>query len=231
MKKIFFILFVTALLFAKDSDLDGVPDEIDRCPNTPFLTIVNKYGCPVKSLKKEKYLKIYIGTEKDFIEDKIYSSLFFSPVFYYKNYFAGSFLSKIKYEKGYAFNTKNIFAGIKTDKLKMKLKYYFKTRFGRKYFSFYLKLYTDFASISFEHKFKDTSYNNLITVSKDFKINRHIKIKPYNLYYINNHKNFTGIYTTYKINKKLSFFTNISTGTNNHIKDYYFSIGTIWKTQ
>ncbi|NPA87608.1 MAG: OmpA family protein [Epsilonproteobacteria bacterium] len=33
----------------KDSDLDGVPDNLDKCPNTPHGVKVNKYGCPIDS--------------------------------------------------------------------------------------------------------------------------------------------------------------------------------------
>jgi len=32
-----------------DSDGDGVPDNIDRCPNTPHGVAVDKFGCPLKS--------------------------------------------------------------------------------------------------------------------------------------------------------------------------------------
>jgi OOP family OmpA-OmpF porin len=33
----------------KDSDGDGVIDEIDRCPDTPLGVVVDKFGCPVDS--------------------------------------------------------------------------------------------------------------------------------------------------------------------------------------
>jgi OmpA-OmpF porin, OOP family len=32
-----------------DSDGDGVPDNIDRCPNTPHGVAVDQFGCPLKS--------------------------------------------------------------------------------------------------------------------------------------------------------------------------------------
>ena len=32
-----------------DSDGDGVPDNIDRCPNTPHGVAVDRFGCPLKS--------------------------------------------------------------------------------------------------------------------------------------------------------------------------------------
>jgi len=35
----------------KDSDFDGIPDDIDKCPNTPFGAIVDETGCPVGANK------------------------------------------------------------------------------------------------------------------------------------------------------------------------------------
>ena len=35
-----------------DSDLDGVDDSVDKCPNTPFMDIVDLNGCTKKSLLK-----------------------------------------------------------------------------------------------------------------------------------------------------------------------------------
>jgi len=52
------ILFAATLLFSlnlhafTDSDLDGVDDSVDKCPNTPFMDIVDLNGCTKKSLLK-----------------------------------------------------------------------------------------------------------------------------------------------------------------------------------
>ena len=49
-------IVLTALLFSlhlhayNDSDLDGVEDSLDRCPNTPFMDIVDLDGCTKRSL-------------------------------------------------------------------------------------------------------------------------------------------------------------------------------------
>ncbi len=42
-----------------DADFDGVPDNIDKCPHTPFLNEVNKHGCT------NKILMLPFDTEKD----------------------------------------------------------------------------------------------------------------------------------------------------------------------
>jgi len=43
------IIFTTVILFSQDvdSDIDGVIDELDECPNTSFLAEVNSKGCSV----------------------------------------------------------------------------------------------------------------------------------------------------------------------------------------
>lgn len=34
------------------TDLDGVDNEHDKCPNTPFMDLVDENGCSVQSLSK-----------------------------------------------------------------------------------------------------------------------------------------------------------------------------------
>lgn len=55
-------LFATILLALNlhaftDNDLDGVDDSIDKCPNTPFMDIVDLNGCTKKSLADDASLK------------------------------------------------------------------------------------------------------------------------------------------------------------------------------
>jgi len=51
---LFFSISVSAF---QDSDIDGVSDAVDLCPNTPFEVLVNSKGCSVyqeKGIKKEQ---------------------------------------------------------------------------------------------------------------------------------------------------------------------------------
>ena len=92
MKKKLLFLGLSALfsaLYAKDSDLDGVPDNIDICPNTAFLDIVNKYGCSAKQIKELKKNRIKFnlsaGYEYDNYKNSKSSSLIFSSISAKKN--------------------------------------------------------------------------------------------------------------------------------------------------
>ena len=37
-----------------DRDMDGVIDRDDRCPDTPFLALVDRNGCTVETIKVSK---------------------------------------------------------------------------------------------------------------------------------------------------------------------------------
>ncbi len=53
-KTIIITLLFPALVYAQDfidSDLDGVEDSRDKCPNTPFFELVDSDGCPLKKSK------------------------------------------------------------------------------------------------------------------------------------------------------------------------------------
>lgn len=60
-----FLLFVTQLIAYEDSDIDGVEDSIDLCPDTSFDKLVDENGCP----EDEKYwgsFSLQFGNEISF---------------------------------------------------------------------------------------------------------------------------------------------------------------------
>ncbi len=63
MKKSLLILIVALLpLFAfDDADLDGVPDSLDKCPDTPIIDLVGADGCSIKSVVVENHFDIVTG--------------------------------------------------------------------------------------------------------------------------------------------------------------------------
>ena len=79
MKKLISLGAFALLCYAgavKDSDLDGVPDSLDMCPNTPFLETVNTSGCSaaqLKDLKKNK-IKFYFSAGYEYDNYKSYDS-------------------------------------------------------------------------------------------------------------------------------------------------------------
>lgn len=59
-RTLLFCFVLTSLSFAYvDSDMDGVPDNSDKCANTPLTELVDLSGCTIKKLvPKEKHLDI-----------------------------------------------------------------------------------------------------------------------------------------------------------------------------
>jgi hypothetical protein len=97
-KTILLITIIGALsttLFAySDADLDGVADSVDKCPNTPFMDLVDINGCPKERLSIQSNQSHY-----DVIVGANYSGSNFSSLnqtdtyatslqvdYYYKNY-------------------------------------------------------------------------------------------------------------------------------------------------
>lgn len=57
--------------FRKDTDNDGVNDDVDLCPNTPEGMIVNEFGCSSSDLESQKIL--YDSTKDHFLRNGIFS--------------------------------------------------------------------------------------------------------------------------------------------------------------
>ncbi len=78
------MLFVLSGVYAyQDSDLDGVEDSVDRCPDTPFDLLVDSTGCP---LEKRKQYTIYLRTGPGYTDGNGYYNYLwnFSVGFLYK---------------------------------------------------------------------------------------------------------------------------------------------------
>ncbi|SMP87284.1 hypothetical protein SAMN06314019_1028 [Epsilonproteobacteria bacterium SCGC AD-311-C15] len=62
-KNIFLALTLTSLsLFAySDSDMDGVEDKTDQCPNTSFTELVDINGCSIESLEYPHHFDVIVG--------------------------------------------------------------------------------------------------------------------------------------------------------------------------
>ena len=79
MIKILFSLFISVLFLQADfidDDMDGVENSLDKCPNTPFMALVDKNGCITKKLEftPNKSLDIYIGYYHAKIDDTYFQN-------------------------------------------------------------------------------------------------------------------------------------------------------------
>lgn len=84
-------LFFSTGLFALDSDMDGVSDPNDKCPNTPFTDLVDINGCTKSSVTQDYHYDIIVGlsyTGSDYTTlnktDTIATTV--QADYYYKNY-------------------------------------------------------------------------------------------------------------------------------------------------
>ncbi len=68
--RLFLLLLLSVELFAyTDSDMDGVEDRFDKCPNTPFMELVDESGCSVASIVPQYHLSVMVGINYD--SDKV----------------------------------------------------------------------------------------------------------------------------------------------------------------
>ena len=233
MKKL--IIFIPFLLFALDSDLDGVPDNMDLCPNTPFLETVNKYGCSKSQLEKFKIkYNLTFGYEYDKYENYKNSELLFYSFSGKKNNFKLSLYYSLLndgYQKAYKSNdlitALAYYKNFKNISLKFALKYYFHTFYNKKSdYAFFIQGIHFFNNIdiglSEKYKIyneKNTNPTHTITTFIDFYKNK-IIISPY-LYFQNSYWNsskwykYLGITLSYTLNTKFTFSIDYSTDLTN----------------
>jgi len=93
MKNIFIVLFVFTIgLYAyEDSDMDGVEDSIDKCPNTLITDLVDINGCVIKSLVSPHHYDFILGASYSQVDyntnektDTVSENVQLD--YYYKNY-------------------------------------------------------------------------------------------------------------------------------------------------
>lgn len=211
MKKLILFFILIICLFAKDSDFDGVEDKFDKCPNTPFLSLVDKNGCPVKKIHIKKY-RYYLGKTNTYTRDKIYILYFAGFKFKYDNYIMESYYSKLKYNAKTDTYSKYIAFGYKYKKTIIKFKQYFKTNFNNNYLTLHLA-YSDDISVIFEHKFYNAKYNNCLTLLKNVKFDK-FKFGIYDYNYLNEDYNFIGGFVSYYFTDNFYFTTDYYKNTN-----------------
>ncbi len=186
-KPIISLFFFSTYLFAfNDSDLDGVSDNIDRCPNTGSLDLVDRLGCSKKQtpvvLKKTKPQKATSENIKGGLFEIGLNSNFTSIDNTYEQY---------NITLGYSFNKYTIWiydSNYKNDE----------------------KVYSDL-TLSFGYN----KYFNNLTLSYNFGTTFYINNSKDNNYFFQlsgnyniNNQNYLFFYTTYTINSKETEYHN-----------------------
>ena len=198
-----------------DSDLDGVVDTQDMCPNTPFLQTVDKNGCSQAQLNKKNKMKfnISLGYEYDkysTTDDDLYLANITAYTKKYSISYNYSMLNSKSndsilslYYKKFISDNIRIKAGIKT---------YFPTDYNDK-MDYAIKVKATYysnwnISITEKHKMYGESGTNdkdTITIEAGKTI-KNIYISPYmytenSAYNSSDWNNYIGCYAQYYINK------------------------------
>jgi len=234
MKKIAILGLIALGCFAQpiDSDLDGVPDNLDLCPNTPFLETVNKNGCSKQQLSKLKKINYYfnLGYEVDEYKDYKTSNLIFTQLSAKKDNLKASVYYSIKddgYNDGYKSNDL-ILSGyyyynkFKNILLKFGAKIYLPTYYNDKTdYALYIKgsyFYKNYSfSLSEKHKiYSESGTNDKDTFMASIGIfYDKIFLSPYaytenSMYDSDKWYTYAGVSVGYQINKKLNVLLDTS---------------------
>lgn len=98
------IVVLSTLAFALDSDLDGVEDSNDKCPNSVFTDLVDKDGCKVDSTISNHHFDIILGysqskeSQSNTTSGYKYSSKLVNLDYYYKKLSLSLSLSDYNYD-------------------------------------------------------------------------------------------------------------------------------------
>jgi len=218
----------------KDSDLDGVSDSLDMCPNTSFLETVNKSGCSATQLKNLKKNKIRFnfsaGYEYDNYKSYNSSNTLFTSLSAKKNKLKASlFFSELDDGSGSGYKSSDLILSLydyyysRDFSLKFGPKVYFPTTYntdtdyallakGTYYFK-------DFSiGLSEKHKmYGETGTNDKDTITLEFGYSyKDLYISPYaytenSAYNSSKWYKYAGISLFYSLNKTLSISLDSST--------------------
>jgi len=219
------VLLISLNAAVLDSDLDGVPDTQDMCPNTPFLDTVNKYGCSQSQLIKKDKIKFNIsaGYEYDHYSSSD-DSLLLTSIMAYNKTFSLSYYYSMQDSKSndsiLSLYYKHFISS--NTKIKVGLKTYFATSYNSQT-DYALKLKATYYSSSWafslseKHKIYGESGTNdkdTITVEAG-KMIKKFYVSPYmytenSAYDSSDWNSYIGCFTQYSINKKTSVSLDLS---------------------